>query len=514
MAAVASVALIALLILGLALNEILPGYFQEQAESRLDGAAKATADLIKKAALDASGTTADQSQLENRELREGKLIHDIAQLVADRVAQGSVAVYNKRDGSLAARAEPSNISQLTSEGLRPDPAVQPASTDVAIVLPDPDPPRTAPGQQILALHVVVSSPFTSRAQTLAEVRSALLGVGVLALAVSLLIGLLLARQLTIPLAKLQRISRRLAQGQLDERTHPSGIVEVDQLGAQFNQMAERLSESLRLLEADRDRLREFIADVSHELRTPIAALRMFTELQREGEIDDGTRHEFLDRSRDQLARLEWLANNLLDLSRIEAGIIPLEMTIGDVREPIRAAVEAHAEIAETRQVALTSEVPARPVQIRYDRERMIQLATNLIGNALKFTPPGGQVMVRVVAGRDDVTVEVSDTGPGIREEELPHVFERFYRGTNVGEARASGSGLGLAIVRSIVEMHDGRIEVASMVGEGATFRVHLPRRAVAAPSPPPAADATSVRPDRVRRRLARPVAPTAAREDQ
>jgi Signal transduction histidine kinase len=137
-------------------------------------------------------------------------------------------------------------------------------------------------------------------------------------------------------------------------------------------------------------------------------------------------------------------------------------------------VEAHAELAEQRGVSLVSRVPASPVMARFDRERIVQLLTNLVGNGLKFTPRGGDLLVGLTDTPDGAILQVRDSGPGIPPAELPHVFERFFRGTNVGEARASGSGLGLAIARSIVEMHDGQIEVASSVGEGATFTVHLP----------------------------------------
>ena len=121
-------------------------------------------------------------------------------------------------------------------------------------------------------------------------------------------------------------------------------------------------------------------------------------------------------------------------------------------------------------------MPGEPVELRFDRERIVQLLTNLIGNALKFTPRGGGVSVRLSTRPTEATIEVRDSGPGIPPDELPRIFDRFYRGTNTGEARASGSGLGLAIVRSIVEMHGGEIDVASVVGEGTVFRITLPRR--------------------------------------
>jgi two-component system sensor histidine kinase BaeS len=136
-----------------------------------------------------------------------------------------------------------------------------------------------------------------------------------------------------------------------------------------------------------------------------------------------------------------------------------------------------AEQAEQRGVALSFEVPAAPIMLRFDRERIVQLLSNLVGNALKFTPAGGEVVVAAREGPDEVVVDVRDSGPGIAPDELPHIFDRFFRGTNVGEARASGSGLGLAITRSLAEMHGGAVDVTSAPGQGSVFSVRLPRDA-------------------------------------
>ena len=144
-----------------------------------------------------------------------------------------------------------------------------------------------PNQPELTSDHRVSQPYTNRVATLQRVSGTLVGAGLAALAVALIVGAVVARRLTGPLARLRRVSSRLAHGELDERSPRFGVVEVDELGQQFNVMADQLSESVRLLQADRDRLREFVADVSHELRTPIAALRTFNELQRDGEVDEG-----------------------------------------------------------------------------------------------------------------------------------------------------------------------------------------------------------------------------------
>ena len=465
--ALASVALIALLISGATLNQILPGLFVSQAETRAKIAAAATGLLMEDTA-----SRVPPEVLDTPELRNTQFLLPVARTAADTLAQGTVSIFYA-DGSLAASASPDDDTdaELRSQGLRPDPEVadQGVTKELRDLIGLPGPMR---------FTIVVSQPYTSRLATLDSVRGTLIFAGVIALAVSMVLGALVARRMTTPLARLRRASSRLAQGQLDERAPRSDIVEIDDLARQFNVMADRLSESLRLLEADRDRLREFVADVSHELRTPIAALRAFTELQRDGQVDEATRREFLDRSSEQISRLDWMSTNLLDLSRIDAGIFPLDVRPGDLRDPIRSVVEAHAELAEQRGVSLMSEVPQAPVMLPFDRERIVQLLSNLVGNGLKFTPRGGEVRVTLSDQPEGAVLEVRDSGPGILAAELPHVFERFFRGTNVGDARASGSGLGLAIARSIVEMHGGQIEVASAIGEGSAFTVRLPRAAV------------------------------------
>jgi signal transduction histidine kinase len=457
--AIAVVALVGLSVSGLAINQILPGYFREQTLERMQTSTASTGILLQQYVADAP-----ENWRVAAEIRDTQIVPRVARDAA-RFFNATVAIVNP-EGRTVAREEPPDAEELEAQGLRRDTEV---GQFVANVLVELDLGLSARYQ------VVLSEPYSTRVETLTQIQSAIVGAGLLALGVSLFTGIIAARRITRPIARLRRVAGRVAQGQLDERAVPSGVLEVDELGQQFNVMADRLAGTLRMLEADRDRLREFVADVSHELRTPIAALRMYTELLSEGDVDEATRAEFLERSTQQIGRLEWLSTNLLDLSRIDAGIFPLDMREGDLRDPVQATVQALSEVAVGRGVALDSEVPGEAVELRFDRERIIQLLTNLVGNALKFTPRGGAVSVTVHETGASVTIQVGDTGPGIPAEELPHVFERFYRGTNTGEARASGSGLGLAIVRSIVEMHGGEIEVASVIGEGTEFRITLPR---------------------------------------
>lgn len=457
-----SIALVGLVISAIAINQILPDYFREQAQGRLVTAALSIEALTQRYANELAEDIPGGPLVP--ELRRVFVFDPAVELSVSALITATVTIYDET--GLQSRASPDD-AVLAADGLQHDPAIGTYEEQTELV--------TGESQPSVPYRIVISDVYTSRQATLDQIRGVIFGAGVVALLVSLPLGVLVARRVTAPIYRLRRVAGHVAQGELDERASASGVLEVDELAAQFNVMADRLSGTLRMLEADRDRLREFVADVSHELRTPIAALRMYNELQRDGAVDEPTRREFLDRATEQIGRLEWLSTNLLDLSRIDAGIFPLDMRVGDLRDPVQAVVQALSEVAVERGVTLDSAVPARPVELRFDRERVVQLLTNLVGNGLKFTPRGGAVSVRLEEGEDTVMIEVRDDGPGIPAAELPHIFERFYRGTNTGDARASGSGLGLAIVRSIVEMHGGEIDVASVMGEGTAFRISLPR---------------------------------------
>ncbi|MEO7118892.1 MAG: HAMP domain-containing sensor histidine kinase [Candidatus Limnocylindrales bacterium] len=328
--------------------------------------------------------------------------------------------------------------------------------------------------------VTLSDPFSYRAQTLQTIVGVMGGAAIVALIVSVIASILLAERLTTPIRRLTGASRALAEGDLDTRVPVpgSGSPEVAELATAFNAMADRLQQSITFMSLDRDRSRDFLADVSHELRTPIAALRTFNELLREGALaDPDAAQEFLESSYQQIERLDWLAANLLDLSKLDSGLVALDLRPDDLRAVVEDAVAQAEPVAARKGIQLSSEVPTEPVRIRHDPPRLGQVVSNLIGNAIKFTPAGGRVSVALRSGGDGPEIVVTDTGIGIDSEELPHIFERFYRGAQASEERSAGSGLGLSIVRSIVDMHRGRISVESTPGKGTTVVVTLPRDA-------------------------------------
>ena len=340
------------------------------------------------------------------------------------------------------------------------------------------------------VEVTLLDPYTYRAAAISNVTGLLAITGLIALAVAVVVAAMLTRRITTPLRRLTEASHDLAEGDFARRLSSDAIedgpIELSDLGLQFNAMAERLQESVEIIRRDRDRSREFLADVSHELRTPIAALRTFNELLTEGADDDPVaRSEFLETSRAQLERLDWLAQNLLELSKLDSGLVLLDLRREDLRSSVEQAVDQAAATARRRGVELTVERPDEAIQLRHDPVRIGQVVTNLIGNAIKFTPRGGSVRVQVRREPDGgASITVADTGIGINPGELPRIFDRFFRGSGASEARCSGSGLGLAIVRSIVEMHGGTVAVESRLGAGTTFRVTLP----AQPRPPLPAD--------------------------
>jgi signal transduction histidine kinase len=282
----------------------------------------------------------------------------------------------------------------------------------------------------------------------------------------------MSRRITARLRALTEVAGRMSEGDLAIRAPSGGRDEIGRLAWQFNRMAERLEASFGELADERDALRHFIADASHELRTPITALRNYNELLLGAAAqDEAARAEFLADSQVQIARMEWITHNLLDLSRLDAGLASLELASEDTGELIEAAALPFRALAAERGIALSVRAPLEPVAIRCDRARIQLALSNLLDNALKATPAGGQVAIGGERQEEKVAFWVQDTGCGIDPVDLPHVFERFYRGHN-GEG--TGYGLGLAIVRSIVKAHGGSVSATSERGAGSRFDIALP----------------------------------------
>lgn len=229
------------------------------------------------------------------------------------------------------------------------------------------------------------------------------------------------------------------------------------------------------LQQDRAQQAAFLSAVSHEMKTPLASIRAYAELLADGDAEDpATREEFFQVINTQVDRLQRLVQNLLDLARIEAGIMQVQKRTLSLNEILEEAAEVVRPTAAAKSLRLQTELSPLFLPVCVDRDLMLQAAINLLSNAIKYTPSGGQITLRSRLADDQVIFQVEDTGVGLTEEECARIFERFYR-VKRNEKLAEGTGLGLALVKSIVEeLHGGQISVESSVGKGTTFTVRLP----------------------------------------
>ena len=297
-----------------------------------------------------------------------------------------------------------------------------------------------------------------------------------------LISYLVLRRTTRRLEELAAAAEALRSGDLAARVPIGGEDEVARLQGSFNAMAGDLERTLRALESERDRVagllearRQLVAGVSHELRTPVATVRGYLEsaLRRVGGVPPDLRSD-LETMAGEIGRLERLIEDLFTLSRAAVGRLELRPEPTDTGAVVRRLVETTAPLAwRQRRVEVLAEVAPDLPPSRADAQRLEQIVSNLLGNAVRHTPPGGLVAAAVSAEPDAVRVEVRDTGEGIGPEDLPRVFERFYRGRN--DAGQGGSGLGLALTRELVEAMGGTVEAASVLGEGSRFTDRFPR---------------------------------------
>ncbi len=294
-------------------------------------------------------------------------------------------------------------------------------------------------------------------------------------ALSVALGAALARALTNPLTELTHATRAIAQGQLGRRVNVRSRDELGELASSFNQMSADLARA-------RDQRRQMTADIAHDLRTPLSVILGHAEALRDGVLPPTP--ETLGLVHEEALRLNRLIEDLRTLSLAEAGELTLTRRPTPPGDLLERAVAAQTPRALQQNISLQTQIEPGLPEIDVDPDRIAQVLGNLLDNALRHTPSGGGVMCQVIAkhgrtvpGRlpSPVTFSIADTGPGIAPEDLPHIFDRFYR-ADKARARSNeqgGSGLGLAIARSIVEAHGGRIWAESQPGRGAQFFVEL-----------------------------------------
>jgi signal transduction histidine kinase len=292
---------------------------------------------------------------------------------------------------------------------------------------------------------------------------ALLAAGV----VAILVSLLLSRGVVAPVRVLTTASQRIADGHYGERVQSTGSDELGQLAHSFNQMAEKLEE----VESMR---RQLIGDVSHELRTPLTAIKGSMEGLMDGVLPAAPEtYQQIHQEADRLARL---VDDLQELSRVEAGAYPLDIRPVAVSMLIQTTVKRFAAQVQAKGIELRPDLLADLPPVLADQDRITQVLTNLVGNALQYTPQGGRVAILCKQHGNEIQISIADSGIGIPTAHLPNLFTRFYRVDKSRSRQAGGgSGIGLTIARHLVEAHGGRIWAESAGdGQGSTFTFALP----------------------------------------
>jgi len=297
-------------------------------------------------------------------------------------------------------------------------------------------------------------------------------IALIALLLALGAALVIERSIVMPVRRLRAAAQQLGGGDLTARAPRVGAGEIGDLGTAFNTMATQIAErEERLTELDRLKS-EFVSSVSHELKTPLTTIKLLAHLLQRNDVADD---EKLDHSKTiavECDRQIDFVGKLLDLSRIESGAYKLRKTRVEIAELIDSCVRVERHRAESLGVKLTTEIPDDLPAVSGDTEALRRVLRGLIDNAIKYTPEGGRITVLARADREMTAISVSDTGKGIPKADLPHVFDKFYRGAS--EDGTSGVGLGLYLAQHIVGQLDGEIIVESKEGVGTTFTVRLP----------------------------------------
>jgi signal transduction histidine kinase len=304
---------------------------------------------------------------------------------------------------------------------------------------------------------------------------------------AILAAIVMARGIVQPIRGLSQATRKFGAGELSTRATFEAIGELEELRASFNSMAQEIEErEIRLKELDRLKS-DFVSGVSHEMRTPLTTVKTLVRVLRKGRVSPEEREEFLDTIEAECDRQIDLVLNLLDLSRIESGTFNIALAPVDLREVINSTINITRHSADVRRHQLSAELPETLPLVLADRTVLRRVLCGLVENATKYTPDGGRICIRAQAVGGEVIIQVADTGQGILAEDMPHIFEKFYRGRAPGQCatdplvnvtaevtEAPGVGLGLYLARTIIEEIGGHISVESNAGLGSTFIISLP----------------------------------------
>ena len=320
-------------------------------------------------------------------------------------------------------------------------------------------------RRFAAEFVVLALPVEDRQAVLGDLTRQLLLAGGVGLLAAIVVGLLLSRSIYRPLQATTAAARSVARGRFDQKVSVEGTREARDLAESFNQMTEEV-------QRQQGALRDFLANASHDLQTPLTSINGFSQALLDGTVDESVARRNAYRIiEEESRRLLRLVEGLLDLSRMEAGHVQVDLQpvdVNDVLENVGELFVLRAQQLDVRLEVIPTDLPP----VSGDVDRMEQVLANLVDNALRHTPPGGNVVLSARRESEiSVGIAVSDTGAGIPEDQVPHLFDRYYRADRPGSE--GGTGLGLAIARELVRAQKGEIQVDSRQGAGTTFRILL-----------------------------------------
>ncbi len=322
--------------------------------------------------------------------------------------------------------------------------------------------------------VTLSVPLRGIEETIAQISRLMLYSGAIGVLIAAIIAFSLSKTLTRPLQKINRAVLDMAGGNFRGKIDEESDDEIGGLVKTFNYSVEQVEKTLEEQKRLEKLRRNLVANVSHELKAPLASVRGFSELMLDGLIDESEKEKYLKVILENSVHLSRLVDDLLVLSHLESGQVFLEKEEVSVESLARWSFESVAPHGDAKEIKMILDLePPLPV-FRGDRHRLHEVLVNLLENAIEFTPPGGEVRLKVCRDGSQLVMEVRDTGCGIHADELSSIFDRFYKVDKSRRRSNKGSGLGLAIARQLAELHGGRIEVESVPERGSTFRVLLP----------------------------------------
>ncbi|BAE86411.1 sensor histidine kinase [Desulfitobacterium hafniense] len=297
----------------------------------------------------------------------------------------------------------------------------------------------------------------------------------LGIVLATILSMLISRKLIRPLVKMEETAKNIAEGDFGRQIEVASEDEVGRLAHSFNVMSAELKAKIEAIERY-DRLRqELLSDVSHELRTPLTVIQGFSEAVLDGLVKSKEQEQnYLKLIIDETERLRRLVDDLLDLKALEEVETFDEMDYVVLNKLVQISVERFKQLAETREIELEIILPEAPVTIWGNSDRLKQVLTNLVDNAIKHSESGTKVGIQLEFENDWAFIAVKDSGPGIPQGELENIWERFYKIDKSRSRRGTGTGLGLSIVKKIIEMHNGKVLARSRIGQGTVFTVYLP----------------------------------------